>query len=85
MIKVTIRDMPLEEYAQLGYRTVNYHGTDCRIMCPVSIDVEVDFVTITKDSNWWGIKRGESTAYAVPIIPLVDENDENDKIEEEEQ
>ena len=73
MIKVTIKDMPLEEYAQLGYRTINYCGTDYRIMCPVSIDVEVDFVTVTKDSKWWGIKRG---AYAVPIIPLVDEKEE---------
>ena len=52
-------------------------------MCPVIIDMEVDFVTTTKDFKWWGIKRGESMSYAVPIIPLVcdcpicGENDED--------
>ena len=81
MIKVTIRDMPLEEYVQLGYRTINYYGTDYRIMCPVSIDIEVDFVTTTKDFKWWGIKRGESMSYAVPIIALVSTDSEVNKVD----
>lgn len=77
MFKVHVKFLPLTDYVQLGYKTVNHLGSDYRILCPVEMEnVEVDYVTTTKDFKWWGLKKGDKIDIAIPIYPPVPTNSE---------
>ena len=80
MFKVKIKEMKIHEYCTLGYKTINHASKAYRIMCPVEIETDVDYITTTKDFRWWGLKQGKNHAFAVPIYPLTPTNSE--RIEE---